>query len=846
MSWILGQGPVCRRGWRWVAVLTAAWLMALGFAKGEGGWSRADYEHARGLRERTQGKVFRDRVQPHWFDEDRRFWYRNDLAGGAREYVLVETETGRRQPAFDHARLAGAWTQATGESVAATHLAIDSLRFEEEARVIRFRSGAHAWRCDLANYELRRDDGPTASEDSLPVLDGPRATTRTGEETEVTFVNRTSMPVRLYWLDFEGERRAYGGIEPGGERRQHTFGGHVWLAVGEGDQVLAVFEAADEASVAVIGGEGTRARRRSPERRSRDGLTSPDGLWRAYFADHNLQVRDLESGEEFSLSTDGTAEDAYDGRVYWSPDSKRVVAVRTRKGGDRKVYYVESSPKDQLQPKLHSYHYLKPGDEILRPRPVLFDLEERRMIRLDDARFAEPWSITDLRWRPDGREFTFLYNERGHQVLRVLAVDAETGAVRVVVDERSATFIDYAGKQYLRHLEQTGELIWMSERDGWNHLYLYDVASGAVKCQLTRGSWVVREVDRVDEEGRQIWFQAGGVYPDQDPYLAHYCRVNLDGSGFTILTQGNGTHAIAFSPTGRFFVDTWSRVDLPPVTELRRAADGGLVCELERADASALEATGWRAPEPFVARGRDGETDIHGLIVRPTQFDPTRRYPVVEQIYAGPQSAHVPKAFRAFYEMQALAELGFILVQIDGMGTSHRSKAFHEVCWRNLGDAGFPDRIAWLKAAATRYPFMDLERVGVYGGSAGGQNAVRALIAHGDFYRVAVADCGCHDNRMDKIWWNELWMGWPIGAHYEEQSNVTQAHRLRGKLLLIVGEMDENVDPASTMQLVNALIKADKDFELLVMPGRGHGAAESEYGKRRRAEFLARHLGAER
>jgi dipeptidyl aminopeptidase/acylaminoacyl peptidase len=430
--------------------------------------------------------------------------------------------------------------------------------------------------------------------------------------------------------------------------------------------------------------------------------------------------------------------------------------------------------------------------------------------------------------------------------MQVLAAEAETGAVRVVVDERGATFIDYAGKQYLRHLEQTGELIWMSERDGWNHLYLYDVASGAVKCQLTRGPWVVRKVERVDEAGRQVWFQAGGVYPDQDPYLVHYCRVNLDGTGFTILTQGNGTHQIAYSPSERFFIDTWSRVDLPPVTELRRAADGGMVCELERADASALEASGWRAPEPFVAKGRDGVTDIYGVIMRPTRLDPARKYPVVEQIYAGPQSAYVPKAFRSFYEMQVLAELGCIVVQIDGMGTSQRSKAFHEVCWRNLGDAGFPDRIAWLKAAAARYPFMDLERVGIYGGSAGGQNALRALLAHEEFYKVAVADCGCHDNRMDKIWWNELWMGWPIGAHYEEQSNVTQAHRLQGKLLLIVGEMDENVDPASTMQVVNALIKADKDFELLVIPGRGHGAAETEYGKRRRAEFLARHLGAER
>jgi dipeptidyl aminopeptidase/acylaminoacyl peptidase len=318
--------------------------------------------------------------------------------------------------------------------------------------------------------------------------------------------------------------------------------------------------------------------------------------------------------------------------------------------------------------------------------------------------------------------------------------------------------------------------------------------------------------------------------------------VNFDGTGLTILTEGDGTHSIEFSPDRRFFLDTWSRVDQPPVHELRRAADGQRVCELERADAGELLGTGWRAPERFVAKGRDGETDIYGILVRPMNFDPNRKYPVIEDIYAGPQGAFVPKSFSAYYPMQALAELGFIVVKIDGMGTSHRSKRFHDVCWKNLGDSGFPDRILWMQAAAARYPSLDLTRVGIYGGSAGGQSATRALLAHGDFYRVAVSDCGCHDNRMDKIWWNELWMGWPVGPHYAEQSNVTQAHKLTGKLLLIVGEMDENVDPASTMQVAHALIKADKDFDLLVMTGRGHGSAESAYGRRRRADFFVRHL----
>jgi dipeptidyl aminopeptidase/acylaminoacyl peptidase len=319
--------------------------------------------------------------------------------------------------------------------------------------------------------------------------------------------------------------------------------------------------------------------------------------------------------------------------------------------------------------------------------------------------------------------------------------------------------------------------------------------------------------------------------------------VNFDGTGLVVLTEGDGTHTLEWSPDQKHFVDTWSRTDLPPVNELRRA-DGALVCELERGDARALRATGWSFPERFTAKGRNGKTEIYGVIYRPTNFDPAKKYPVIEYIYAGPHSAFVPKAFGPMPGgwVREMTELGFIVVQCDGMGTSHRSKAFHDVCWQNLGDSGFPDRIAWLKAAAAKHPELDLTRVGIYGGSAGGQSSTRAMLAHGDFYKAAVSDCGCHDNRMDKIWWNEQWMGWPVGAHYAEQSNVTQAKNLTGKLMLVVGELDKNVDPSSTLQVANALVKADKDFDLLIIPGAGHGAAESPYGRRRRADFFVRHL----
>lgn len=579
----------------------------------------------------------------------------------------------------------------------------------------------------------------------------------------------------------------------------------------------------------------------APEPPPREAGISPDGQWTARTRRRNVVIQNLKTRDEFNLSTDGTFEDGYSGEIFWSPDSTHVVALRTRRGQEHKVYLVESSPKDQLQPKLLSYEYLKPGDQIPITKPHLFDVTERKQIAIKDELFKNPWELRDVRWDRDSSRFTIFYNQRGHQVLRIVAVDARTGDARAIIDEQSKTFIDYAGKFFLHYLDDTGEIVWMSERDGWNHLCLYDARTGEVKNPITHGPWVVRGVDSVDAAKRQIYFHAGGIDPQQDPYYVHYCRVNFDGTGLVRLTEGDGTHSIQYSPGRRFILDACSRVDLPPITELRRVEDGKRICELERADTSELEKTGWKPPERFMAKGRDGVTDIYGVIYRPSTFDPAKKYPVIEDIYAGPQAAFVPKSFSPLHWPQVMAEIGFIVVQIDGMGTSQRSKAFHDVCWKNLGDAGFPDRILWMQAAAAKEPAMDLSRVGIYGVSAGGQSALRALEAFGDFYKAAVADCGCHDNRMDKIWWNELWMGWPIGPHYAEQSNVTNAAKLRGKLLLIVGEEDHNVDPASTMQVVNALIKADKDFELLVVPGANHGGGGA-YTQRRKEDFFVRNL----
>jgi len=806
---------------------------------------KEDYDRSARLPALTQGKVFRDSVDPHWQDDGDRFWYRNDLPEGKREYILVHAAKGTRASAFDHGKLAKGLAAAMGKKVDADRLALSRLTFAVDGQTLHFDAWSIRFEANLKSYEVRplgMSDKPAVGD--LAPLPKIRPTIRNGEKSSITFVNQRKEAVELFWLPSDGERRSYGIIEAGKEFSISTFDGHVWLIVAD-KKPLAAYESRAEPSRVVIGKDLKPGAAPKPKKkrtvRSGSGNQSPDGKWTAFFRDHNFFVRDNADDKEIALSKDGVADNAYRGAVYWSPDSSRVVALRTAKGDERKVHLIESSPKDDIYPRLHTIAYAKPGDKMPITRPRLFDVAAAREIPVGTDLFPNPWSLSQFRWMNDSSEFVFLYNQRGHQVLRLLAVDAKTGKARAVIDESAKTFVDYSGKSFLEELPDTNEWLWLSERDGWNHLYLYDHHTG-LKQQITKGAWLVRGIDKVDAKKRQIWFRAGGIHPGQDPYHVHFCRIDFDGKNLVKLTDGDGNHRIRHSPDGRYFVDTYSRVDMPPVSELRRADDGALVCVLERADWSALLKAGWKVPERFVAKGRDGTTDIHGVIYRPTNFDPKKSYPIIEYIYAGPHSAFVPREFRSLFRQQQLAELGFIVVQIDGMGTSHRSKAFHDVCWKNLGDSGFPDRILWIKAAAAKYAFMDAKRVGIYGGSAGGQSTLRALLAFGYFYIVGVADCGCHDNRIDKIWWNELWMGYPIGPHYAEQSNVTNAHKLTGKLLLTVGELDRNVDPASTMQVVNSLVKAKKDFDLLIVPGSDHGAGESPYANRRRMDFFVRHL----
>lgn len=570
-------------------------------------------------------------------------------------------------------------------------------------------------------------------------------------------------------------------------------------------------------------------------------VTSPDGKWIAFIKNDNVYVREVATGKEKQLSQDGTLSNYYSSYIQWSPDSKSVVSCRIRPVEKRYVYYVESSPADQAQPKLHKQEYAKPGDELRFKVPCIFEVESGRRLIPSTELFSHQYELSGPMWNADSKAITFEYNERGHKVYRVLEMSAVDGSVRTLIEEREEKYVNYP-RIYRNYLSDGKRIIWSSERDNYNHLYLYDRATGKLLNQITKGEWYVRGVQHVDEANEVIYFSANGMKKGEDPYLIHYYKINFDGSNLVELTPEEGMHQCWYSSDYKYLVDVYSKVDQAPIAVLRDAKNGKIRMQLDKADISALLANGWKAPEVFSAKGRDGKTDMWGVIYRPSNFDPSKKYPVIEYIYSGPGDQYVPKTFSSYnWWMTSLAELGFIVVQVDGMTTSFRSKEFEEVCYKNLKDAGLPDHIAWIKAAAQKYPYMDIDRVGIFGCSAGGQESTGAVLFHPEFYKAAYSACGCHDNRMDKIWWNELWMGYPVDESYSACSNVDNAHLLSRPLMLVVGELDDNVDPASTMQVANALIKANKDFELVVIPGAHHTMGE-DFGEHKRYDFFVRHL----
>ncbi|CAH0020580.1 unnamed protein product [Clonostachys rhizophaga] len=791
-------------------------------------------------------------VTPHWTPGGDAFWYRQKLDDEKYQFMFVHAADKIVRPAFDHKKLAKELCQKTGMDFDPHQLPFLWIEITTDGNRARFLAKGKKWEYGT---ELVEWDGTFKQEsNSLMQVEEPSDPLSTSP-VRVRFTNQTEGTLNLIWINFEGEPKHYGTIQPDEARSQETYSGHCWrLEDASSGKVKAIYRVPDTGHDAVIvnepspeddakSGDEAKIPARQDEEKTQDGEISDIKL---DIQQYNLWMSEtgMDGTVRTQISKNGTEEQPYDKiMVFKSPDDNFAIAWQFTPEQESSLHLLNYAPDDQLQPKLTKKQYLKPGDRVRVDRPRLFDLGTQREVETSDALFANPYQMISLGWGvKDGKpEYRFIFNERGHQLMRVLAIGLD-GTVRVLIEEKSDTFINYANKLSYEVLKQSNMMIWASERDGYSHIYLVDLEKGEVRNQITQGQWNVRDVEHIDETNQQIWVSAYGFRKDEDPYHLNLVRVNFDGTGCQALTEGDGTHVWKWSPNNRFFIDTWSRVDLPPRTAVRSSETGSLQLMLHERTAQDLTENGWDPAERFSAVGRDGETLIYGIIIRPPQFDQTKRYPVLENLYSGPHDFSTPKRFESMPRLREWASQGYIVVILDGMGTNWRSKKFHDVAYKNLKDGGLPDRIVWMQEAAKTRPWMDLSRVGVMGGSAGGQNAVSALLHHGDFYKAAVADSGCHDNRLDKIWWNEQWMGYPVDESYEENSNITHAAKLRGKLMLVVGGMDTNVDPAATMRLVSKLIKEDKDHELVFIPDGSHCEGMNGPALGRMKRFFKQHL----
>jgi dipeptidyl aminopeptidase/acylaminoacyl peptidase len=727
-------------------------------------------------------------LTPHavWIPGQDRFWYVNYSAKG-KDFVLVDATSNRRRAAFDHEKLAATLSSVAGESYSPGNLPFDTLEFIDDRSgvqtraSVRFHVGATLWICTVTGTSCRRDADAIAPARNLHV--------------------------------------------------------------------------------------------------------SPDGRWAEFVRDHNLWVTSTATHGEFALTADGREYDAYavngdadttavterlrypdapDVNALWSPDSGKILTYRLDESKMAESYLVQSVPPGPIgskRPMLHHFRFPYPGDEqVASAHYVILDPQERSAIAVDlppeEVTIATALSFGKVWWSTDSREAYVILADRWALHLKLFAIDAATGKSRLLLEERgtsvlqtSAGFFNTSAAPAVRVIHNARQAIWFSERDGWGHLYLYDLGTHAPARQITRGAWTVRDLEYVDEARDEIYFTAGGMEKNADPYLTHLYRIRLDGSHLELLTPENADHSIVFSPTGRYFVDNYSRVDSAPTTVLRDRS-GRLLQEISSADIGRLIAAGWRFPEPFTATAADGMTDLYGVIFRPSNFDPLNHYPVIDSIYPGPQVIRspktLPKALEDGMQAQALAELGFIVITIDGRGTPLRSRAFRDFSYRNLGAAGgLADHVAAIKQLAERYKYLDADRVGIYGHSAGGFAAVRALLAYPEFYKVAVASSGNHDQRGNVAAWGETWLGPLNEAVYEEASNPVQALKapLKGRLLLAWGDMDDNVSPFLSVQLIDSLIKTNSDFDLLVMPNCNHRLTNlNPYFIRRRWDYFVRNL----
>jgi dipeptidyl aminopeptidase/acylaminoacyl peptidase len=717
-------------------------------------------------------------VAPHWIAKTTRFYYVQQMPNEAKHFVLVDAATGKSSPAFDHDRLAGTLSQAAGKTFAGDKLPFESFTFSQDEKTIEFDVAADHWVCNLSGNTCEKKG---AAEKPVP------------------------------------------------------------------SQVL-----------------------------------SPDKKWAAFLKDHNLYVKSVASGEEIQLTTDGQAHLDYASQteantsavsnkllakkdpramaaqapvVLWSPDSKRIATYQLDERKVKESYVLQSVPPVGQRPILYTFHFPMPGDpDIGMAKMMVFDVAQRKRVDLEmplqPVTYGTPFDFKLVSWDKPGRQIFVLQMDRYWKNPKLTVSDAETGATRTMLEEHVSTQFDIAtnlGSGPTMHILGDGaEVIWYSERDGWAQLYLYDGKTGALKNRITNGAWPVGSIPYVDEANRWAYFTASGKEAGENPYLEHLYRVKLDGTSLQLLTPEPAQHGVSFSPDNRYFVDTYSRPDFAPITVLR-SADGKVIREIERADISALKAKGWDFPEPFRAKADDGSTDVYGLIYKPSNFDPSKKYPVIDSPYPGPQINRVPATLPGvlgdFNYTQSTAELGFVMVVMDGRGTPGRSKAFHDASYGKLGDAGgLQDHVSAIREIAASRPYMDLTRVGIYGHSGGGFQSARAILAFPDFYKVAVASAGNHDQRGYLALWGEKYEGPVQGDNYLEQANPRLAANLKGKLLLMYGDMDDNVPGALTLQLIDALIKANKDFDLLVLPNRNHGGAADPYFIRRRWDYFVQNL----
>ena len=619
-------------------------------------------------------------------------------------------------------------------------------------------------------------------------------------------------------------------------------------------------------SAAASGGRGGRTGRGATP-----VVNSPDGKLAAYRKDNNLWVREIATGTERPITTDGVKDFGYAtdnagwttsarAVLVWSPDSKKIATFQQDERGVGEMYLATTNVG---HPTLSAWKYPLPGDSIITTiQRVVIDVDAPNVIRfrmpadqhrstLCDDISCRGDDFTDTQWSPDGSKVAFVSTSRDHKVAQLRVADAATGEIRDVMEERVATQYESGnGAANWQILWATNEVVWFSERSNWGQLYLYDLTTGKIKHAITAGEGSVAAIVTLDEKSRSVWFTATGREKGRDPYFRHLYRATLDGKKTTLLTPDDGDHDIALAPSGKYFIDNYSKPDVPVTSVLRDANDGKFVVSLEKQDVSRLAAAiGWKPPMPITVKARDGKTDLYGLLYRPVNFDATKKYPIVNHVYPGPQTGSV--AGRTFNvargDAQALAELGFVVVEIDGMGTPWRSKSFHDAYYGDMGDNTLPDQVAAMKELAQRFSWIDIERTGVYGHSGGGYATADAMFRYPEFFKVGISEAGNHDNRNYEDDWAERYVGLLTKnangtSNYDSQANQSLAKNLKGRLLLAHGTMDNNVPPYNTLLVVNELIKANKDFDLLLLPNRNHGFGNEPYMIRRRWDYFVKYL----